>query len=286
MPPEDEATQPMDAAQDQLRRILEAGVAHPLGGLLKRMEQQTTAVPERAMRRTLALERLLSLDDVELVGFLALILQRIGEGHSASRQVLQELALAPSLFQELPYERVEAAYSLAQAAELGGVARMFLGSALEAGLEDGRPGIDNQHLDLPLGTRTSAARGRDRFKLDRLLHDRNPKVIAALLDNPRLIERDVVKIAAMRPTRGEVLEVVAAHARWAARYRVRKALACNPHTPAPIARRLLPTLMVQDLVLALEAGVFPADLRPEVLALVRQRREAARASSRVDVEPS
>ncbi len=276
----------MDPAQDTLRTILDAGVAHPLGGLLKRLEQQTVAVPERAMRRTLAQERLLSLDDVELVGFLALLLRRIGAGHSASRQVLQELALQPSLFQELPYERVEAAYSLAQSVELGGVARMFLGSALETGLGDRLDGNDNQHLDLPLGTRTSAARGRDRFKLDRLLHDRNPKVIAALLDNPRLIERDVVKIAAMRPTRGEVLEVVAAHARWSARYRVRKALACNPYTPAPIARRLLPTLMVQDLALALEAGVFPAELRTEVAALVRQRRAAARAASRVDAETS
>jgi len=276
----------MDPAQDTLRTILDAGVAHPLGGLLRRLEQQTTAVPERAMRRTLAQERLLSLDDVELVGFLALLLKRIGAGHAASRQVLQELALEPSLFQELPYERVESAYSLAQSVELGGVARMFLGSALETGLSDRRDGSDNLHLDLPLGTRTSAARGRDRFKLDRLLHDRNPKVIAALLDNPRLIERDVVKIAAMRPTRSEILEVVAAHARWSARYRVRKALACNPHTPTAIARRLLPTLMVQDLVLAIEAGVFPAEIRPEVTALVRQRRAAARAASRVDAETS
>jgi hypothetical protein len=78
----------------------------------------------------------------------------------------------------------------------------------------------------------------------------------------------VVKIAAMRPTRPEVLEVVARHAKWSARYRVRKALAFNPHTPAPIARRLLPTLMRQDLAEIIRSTAISDELRGDVQGLL------------------
>ena len=268
-----------DPALVEVRSIMAAGVAHPVGGVVKRLEAQVEQVQERAMRRTLTAEVVLDLDDAQLVGLLALLVRRIGEGHAPARQVVQELALEPSVFQELPYGRVEGAYRLAKEADLGGIARLFLGSALEDVLRPQGRRDNNAHLDLPAGVRRSAAKGRDRFVLDRLLHDQDPRVIRTLLDNPRLLERDAVKIAALRPTRAEVLEVVAAHPRWSSRYRVRKALACNPATPPPIARRLLPTLMMQDLVLAMEAGVFPPELREEVRDMVRQRRAAARAAS-------
>ena len=61
-----------------------------------------------------------------------------------------------------------------------------------------------------------------------------------------LVERDVVSVAARRPTRSEILEIISRHRKWASRYRVRKALACNPYTPHQISRRLLSTLMYQD----------------------------------------
>jgi hypothetical protein len=87
----------------------------------------------------------------------------------------------------------------------------------------------------------------------------------------------------MRPTRPEILEVLARHPRWSSRYRIRKALACNPATPDTIARRLLPTLMRQDLRHALEAGVLPAELVPEVRRMLRGRdADTSRASSELD----
>jgi hypothetical protein len=171
----------------------------------------------------------------------------------------------------MPYARVEAAYTAARSVQLDGVARFFLSAALTPPDESVDRFTGNRHLDLPLGTRRAAARGADRNKLDRLMHDRDHRVIGILLDNPRITERDAIRIAAMRPTRPEVLEVVARHPRWSSRYRIRKALACNPATPAQIARRLLPTLMRQDLRHALEAGVLPDDLLPEVRRMLRGR---------------
>lgn len=130
--------------------------------------------------------------------------------------------------------------------------------------------MGNEYAKQSVGERCTSARGRSRNKLDRLLHDRDHRVIAILLDNPLLREQDVVKIAAMRPTRPEVLELLARHRRWASRYAVRKAIACNPHTPPPISRRLVPTLLKQDLKALIGAGSIPEEVRQQARALLRR----------------
>jgi hypothetical protein len=129
----------------------------------------------------------------------------------------------------------------------------------------------NPHFEAAPGLRIAAARGTRREALDRLMHDRDERVIAALLDNPRIIERDVVRIAAMRPTTAEILERIAAHPRWASRAAVRKALAFNPATPAPLARHLLPTLLRQDLELLAGSHVLAEPLRHEATLLLSRR---------------
>ncbi|MFN7147383.1 MAG: hypothetical protein ACK4YP_26685, partial [Myxococcota bacterium] len=143
----------------------------------------------------------------------------------------------------------------------------FLGRHADDGAIEPR----NPHLELTPGERTAAARGRDRLVLDRLLHDRDPRVIAALLDNPRVTERDVVRIAAMRPTSAAILGLVAGHARWGQRYRVRKALAFNPASPLALSRPLLPTLLRQDLAELAGSQVLTEELRAEVRALLAPR---------------
>jgi hypothetical protein len=235
------------------------------------------------MRRAVVVEAIQDLEALDLVAILVLLMARARSGSGRARAVLQQLALEPTVFREMPYERIEAAYKAARTVQLDGVARFFLSSALEPPEEATNKFVGNRHLDLPLGTRRSAARSTDRFKLDRLVHDRDHRVIAILLNNPRLTERDAIRIAAMRPTRPEILEVLARHPRWSSRYRIRKALACNPATPDTIARRLLPTLMRQDLRHALEAGVLPAELVPEVRRMLRGRdADTDRASSDLD----
>ena len=82
-----------------------------------------------------------------------------------------------------------------------------------------------------------------------------------------------VKIAAARPTRADVLGLVASHRKWASRYRVRKALACNPYTPASVARRLLPTLMRQDLRELQNSKVLSAELRSLAMELIRRSQD-------------
>ena len=100
---------------------------------------------------------------------------------------------------------------------------------------------------LSLGERKSLARTHDRNLLARVLRDPHPNVIRILLDNPTVVENDVVRLCARRPARAQVLAEVFQHQRWVLRYRVRLTLALNPFTPEEIALQLLPHLTSADL---------------------------------------
>ena len=78
-------------------------------------------------------------------------------------------------------------------------------------------------------------------------------------------------MAAMRPTRPDVLGEIASHRVWASRYAVRKALTANPHTPITVARRLLATLLKQDLGALVGAGSVPLEIREAASALLGGR---------------
>jgi hypothetical protein len=93
--------------------------------------------------------------------------------------------------------------------------------------------------ELTVGERRSLARSPSRRAFDRLLGDPHPLVIRQLLENPRLTEDDVVRMAARRPARLEVLEAIAQSGRWLCQPRVRLTLLFNPGAPPAIAMPLL-----------------------------------------------
>lgn len=218
---------------------------------------------DRPLRRAVLAELLTETDDASLLGALLRLDMRAREGDAACRTLTAELALTPSVLLDLPYTRVAELYAAAREAGLERLAARFLANPVGA-----RVDARNPHLDVSPGERTTAARGSDRLVLDRLLHDRDPRVIAVLLDNARVVERDVVRIAAMRPTSAAILELIAAHRRWGARYRIRKALAFNPASPFALSRPLLPTLLRQDLAELADSQVLSPELREEVKALL------------------
>ena len=202
-------------------------------------------------------------DDATLLATLNMLSVRARTGDRLFRYGAQELATHSDFLREsLDYDRLMDLYAAASAAGLSEVTPLFYSRKHDPrGMTVDEAAPENVALELPLGTRKAMARKRDRDTIDRVMRDKNAEVIAILLDNPRLTERDVVHIAAMRPTRGEVLEKVAHHRKWATRYPVRKALSANPYTPHPIAARLMGTLMVQDLRFIAGTSVLPDHVR-------------------------
>ena len=257
------------SAVDELREILRGeGRAALLENLLQ-LERRVHSLREGPMRRAVTREFVSGLEAAPLIAFLDLLMQRNRDGVSRTRGVMQQFALEPTVLRDLPYTRTKLAYQLALETQRPQVAELFMGDALDRDTAHAIEFQSNDHMDLPAGIRLSAARLQDRFRLDRLIHDRDPRVISNLLHNPRIVERDVVKIAAMRPTNPAVLLVVAGHPRWSSNYRVRKAITLNPHTPESLVRRLLPTLMRQDLKLALRSGVLKGRAKAHAQALIQ-----------------
>jgi hypothetical protein len=132
----------------------------------------------------------------------------------------------------------------------------FLGASEQKSDTDGEAQEPESERDVPdfgrgrplaLGERKALARTHDRMLLARVLRDPSPDVIRILLENPTVIEADVVRLCARRPIRPQVLAEVFQHQRWVLRYRVRLTLALNPFTPEEIALQLLPHLTPADL---------------------------------------
>ena len=100
---------------------------------------------------------------------------------------------------------------------------------------------------LAVGEKVSIARGASPHVLQVLRHDPTPRVIAALLDNPRLVEGDLLPLASGDKAPGPVLAVILGHRKWGQRYPVRLAVVRNPRAPLQHVLQQLPMLKKPDL---------------------------------------
>lgn len=117
--------------------------------------------------------------------------------------------------------------------------------------------------ELAMGEKISIARRAGPGLLAHLRHDPSPRVIGALLDNPRLTEDILAPVVHGAGTPGPVLALIAADRRWGARYGLQVAICRNPATPLATGLKLLPLLRKTEL------KAVAAD--PRLSAAVRQR---------------
>jgi hypothetical protein len=107
--------------------------------------------------------------------------------------------------------------------------------------------LAEQSEELSPGERVSLARIASRALIQRFRDSRDPRVVRALLDNPRLYEEDVLLIARDDGAPAQVLSAVARNPRWGAAYAVKLALAQNPRCPSVDSLRSLRGLSDNDL---------------------------------------
>ena len=80
-----------------------------------------------------------------------------------------------------------------------------------------------------------------RLQVDRLARHQSSFTIGRLLDDPSILQRDVVTIAARRPTSAAIVRQLTSHLRWMQVPSVRAALVANPFTPTRAALILTAT---------------------------------------------
>jgi hypothetical protein len=137
--------------------------------------------------------------------------------------------------------------------------------------EEVRVPLLNTDREVTLGERRTLARGHDRNVLERLLMDPDVGVVKNLLRNPKILERDVLRIASAQPINALALEAVFRNDRWCNRRQVQLALIQNPYTPAVIARALVELLDESALREVSEAR----GIDPSILATVQSRLKTA-----------
>ena len=115
---------------------------------------------------------------------------------------------------------------------------------------------------LTLGEKVALARMATRGVIGAFRREAEPKVVEALLQNPRLAEEDIVAMAGRADVPAGILRQIATSPRWSSRYPVRLALARNPSTPPAVTLGFLSALAEADL-----RGLLS---RPGVATLVRE----------------
>jgi hypothetical protein len=211
-----------------------------------RLARSLAALPEPAMRTRalgLLLERLAPPDAARLCGSLV---RRARHGPSAQVAVLALVSLLSDPQSAPSYEWQQGLYRAALDAGDPVLARLLLSarpSPAGAPQVVPIPGFP----DATLGARKSLARRGRRELIDRLLRDPDPQVATVLLQNPRVTEPDVVRLAARRPTLPDTQRAIFANRRFAARPAVRRALVLNPYTPTDLAVGLCAALSRTDL---------------------------------------
>lgn len=106
----------------------------------------------------------------------------------------------------------------------------------------------NRIMRMGIKDRIKMAQKGDREARTLLIRDSNRVVALAVLQNPRITENEVEKIAAMRSVPEEVLRQIAGSRTWARNYAVVHNLARNARTPIANAMNILSRLQLRDLV--------------------------------------
>ncbi len=114
-------------------------------------------------------------------------------------------------------------------------------------ISDEKISIIRKIMKMNMKERVKAAMKGDREIRAVLIRDPNKIVAQAVINNPRITEQEVEKIAAMRTVPGEVLRLVAINRSWARNYTISCGLAKNPRTPLANAMSILTRIQTKDL---------------------------------------
>lgn len=229
--------------------------------LATKLLSDLAALPEKRMRLALLCKSLSGLSPERSARLLEAIYNRDMEDHAAA--VVRTLMIDNDAVHE---GLGDAAYNSIYLAALRlGFTRI---SRLFTEFEPHKEGVSGYEEEefikmehLTLGERRSLSKSNLKQNLEMLLSDPDPIVVTNLLNNPRITEREVLKVASKRPNSGQILKLLALHGKWSKRYAVAKAVILNPYTPPRISIALLEKMLTQDLKAIAEDGTIHPEVR-------------------------
>ncbi len=229
------------------------------------------ALPEEAMRLKALVKRLKALGPAQAARFLDILYKRQDE--RVAGRVLPPLVNPEGLASGLGAEGCRAVYMSAIEQGLTKVSRLFTDLPPR---RQGLAGYDKEEEAkmeaTTLGQRRSLSKSFEKDTIDRLLSDPDTMVIGNLLNNPRITEKEVVKIASKRPNSPAILKLIAGHRVWSKRHGVKRAVAMNPYTPPRTAVGLLEFMLTQDIAEVSEDNTLHPQVRAHAKEIMEQRK--------------
>lgn len=223
----------------------------------------TLSLADAGLRVSYVVDTARTWDAANFARALDIVCERAEQAEASSREAL--VAVVDALNTEALRETVQRLREQAVEESLLALERLvrfaFRPTQIRESARPESPVEAGQGRALTLGERKSLARRPDRDTMERLLADRHPDVIRSLLRNARITEDDVVRLAAKRPGRSEVLAEIARSTKWSHCPRVRMAVVMNPATPAEIAARIAGLLLRPQLDLVARSPGVPASIR-------------------------
>jgi hypothetical protein len=104
-----------------------------------------------------------------------------------------------------------------------------------------------------------------------LIRDSNKVVATAVIHNPRITDKEIENIAAMRTVSEEVLRLIGMNRAWARSYTIIHNLARNPRTPMATAVNILPRIQQKDLKSLSENRNIAEGVRRQAYRLIQVR---------------
>lgn len=217
--------------------------------LAEKLKRKIISVRDLSIRRAVIAAELADIDVELLAHTLDYFVEQASSGSPHYKDVLSSLGDFSELVKRAGREKIDALYDYCVRECRNNVATMLRRIPPKRVAEDHPEDvyIDRDLKDLALGARKTMGRTGNRDLINRLLHDQDPSVIEQILTNPGITEDHVVRIAAKRPTNGDVLRKIGNSNRWGLKYRVRRALVFNPYTPTELSINFLRLLMRQDI---------------------------------------
>jgi hypothetical protein len=126
----------------------------------------------------------------------------------------------------------------------------------------------NRLQGLAVGERIGIARRAGPSIIPQLRSDPEPRVISALLENPRLTEGSLMVVTASESANPKALAMVARHRKWGSRYAIRVAICRNMRAPAQVSIRILPSLKKIDLAAIERDRKLPVSVRSRAAVLL------------------